>query len=255
MTVVIVTGASSGIGLETALRLGRAGMVVVLAARRAAELAEVATRIEAAGGGAVVVPTDLRNTDHIAALVDRAAAVNGRIDALVNNAGVGGAPSVLADDEIVDAMIDVNLRAPIRLMRAVVPIMRAQGGGAIVNIGSVAGEIGIGGAYSATKFALRGMTDSVRRELAGTGIGVTLIEPGYIATPFNGRTGLPGPEIVAAAVERAIRRPRRRIVVPAKYRLAIPLAGALPALVDRLYAGKAAEPRGRVGLQPDAPEG
>jgi len=139
-------------------------------------------------------------------------------------------------------------------MRAVVPIMRAQGRGAIVNIGSVAGEVGIGGAYSATKFALRGMTDSVRRELRGTGIGVTLIEPGYIATPSNGRTGLPGPEIVAAAVERALKRPRRRIVVPAKYRPAIPLANALPFLVDRLYAGKAAEPTGRVGLRSDSPE-
>jgi NAD(P)-dependent dehydrogenase (short-subunit alcohol dehydrogenase family) len=170
--------------------------------------------------------------------------VTGRIDALVNNAGVGGAASVLADDEVIDAIIDVNLRAPIRLMRAVVPLMRAQGGGSIVNIGSVAGEIGIGGAYSASKFALRGMTDSVRRELAGTGIGVTLIEPGYIATESNGRTGLPGPEIVAAAVQRAIRRPRRRIVVPLKF--------AFPALVDRVYAGRAAEPGGsRVGLNPD----
>jgi NAD(P)-dependent dehydrogenase (short-subunit alcohol dehydrogenase family) len=252
MTVVIVTGASSGIGAETALRLGRAGFVVVLAARRAELLAEVAASIEASGGSAVVVPTDVRNPADVRALIERATAVNGRIDALVNNAGVGGAPSVLADDEVIDAMIDVNLRAPIRLMRAVVPIMRAQGGGSIVNIGSVAGEIGIGGAYSATKFALRGMTDSVRRELAGTGIGVTLIEPGYIATASNGRTGLPGPEIVAAAVEKAIRRPRRRIVVPLRFRFAIPLASAFPALVDRAYAGKAARPGGsRVGLNPD----
>jgi NAD(P)-dependent dehydrogenase (short-subunit alcohol dehydrogenase family) len=257
MTVVIVTGASSGIGLTTALRLGRAGMVVVLAARRAAELAEVAGQIEAAGGQAVAVPTDLRDPAGVAALVSRAAEVNGRIDGLVNNAGVGGVPSVLADDAVVDAMLDVNVRAPIRLMRAVIPIMRAQGPGplghgAIVNIGSVAGEIGIGGVYSATKFALRGMTDSVRRELAGTGIGVTLVEPGYIATELNGRSGLPGPEIVAAAVERALRRPRRRIVVPFKYRLAIPLASILPALVDRIYAGKAANPRtSKVGLRPD----
>jgi NAD(P)-dependent dehydrogenase (short-subunit alcohol dehydrogenase family) len=256
MTVVIVTGASSGIGRTTALRLGRAGMVVVLAARRVAELAETAEQVEAAGGRAVVVvPADLRDPGASAALVAAATRVTGRVDALVNNAGVGGAPSILTDDAIVDAMIDVNLRAPIRLMRAVVPIMRAQGSGAIVNIGSVAGEIGIGGAYSATKFALRGMTDSVRRELAGTGIGVTLIEPGYIATPFNGRTGLPGPEIVAAAVERALRRPRRRIVVPFKYRLAIPFANALPFVVDRAYAGKAARPTGQVGLRPDAAQG
>jgi NAD(P)-dependent dehydrogenase (short-subunit alcohol dehydrogenase family) len=256
MNVVIVTGASSGIGAETAMQLGRAGMVVVLAARREAELAEVGDRITGAGGRAVVVPTDVRDPDAITALVERARAVDGRIDGLVNNAGVGGHPSILTDDDVVDAMIEVNLRAPIRLMRAVVPIMRAQGGGSIVNIGSVAGEIGIGGAYSATKFALRGMTDSVRRELAGTGIGVTLIEPGYIATPGNRRGGkLPGPEIVAAAVERALRHPRRRMVVPFKYRVAIPLANALPFVVDRAFAGKAAATGGRVGLRTGAEEG
>jgi NAD(P)-dependent dehydrogenase (short-subunit alcohol dehydrogenase family) len=240
MPVVIVTGASSGIGAATAVRLGRAGMVVVLAARRAAELTAVGEQIEAAGGRAVVVPTDVRDPAEVAALVERAAAVTGQIDGLVNNAGVGGSASILADDATVDAMIDVNLRAPIRLMRAVVPMMTAQRSGVIVNIGSVAGEIGISGTYSATKFALRGMTDSVRRELKGTGVGVTLIEPGYIATEFNTRRNLPGPEIVAAAVERALTRPTRRIVVPLKYRGAMLLANALPAVTDRLYAGRAA---------------
>jgi NAD(P)-dependent dehydrogenase (short-subunit alcohol dehydrogenase family) len=139
-------------------------------------------------------------------------------------------------------MVDVNLLAPIRLMRAVVPVMRAQGHGAIVNIGSVAGEIGISGTYSATKFALRGLTDSVRRELMGTGIGVTLIEPGHIATPLNaGRMGrMPGPEVVVDAIERAVAKPRRRIVVPGRYRGAILLSRALPAVTDRVFAGKAA---------------
>lgn len=246
MRVVIVTGASSGIGEAIALRLGRAGTTVVLAARRGGELAGVAGRIEAAGGRGVAVPTDVRDPAAVAALVDRAAAVTGHIDGLVNNAGVGGAASILAADDAVDAILDVNLRAPIRLMRAVVPLMLAQGSGAIVNIGSVAGEIGIGGTYSATKFALRGLTDSVRRELAGTGVGVTLIEPGYIATPFTGsRRGLPGPEIVAAAVERALAHPRRRVVVPLRYRGAILLAGALPALTDRIYAGRAARRESR----------
>jgi short-subunit dehydrogenase len=241
MPVVLITGASSGIGAATARRLGRAGMVIVLAARRTDELAVVARDIEANGGAAVVAPTDVRKAGDIAALVDRAAAVNGRIDVLVNNAGVGGAASILADDAMVDEMLDVNLRAPIRLMRAVVPFMKRQGAGAIVNIGSVAGEVGIAGTYSATKFALRGLTDSVRRELAGSGIGVTLIEPGFIATTSSGRRrGRPGPEVVAAAVERAIERPRRRIVVPVRYRGAILAANALPAVTDRLYAARAA---------------
>lgn len=244
MTVVILTGASSGIGEATALRLGRPGMTLVLAARREPELTAVAERVVANGGAAVTVPTDVRDPDQVTALIERARAVNGRIDALVNNAGVGTKPSVLVDEDSVDRAIAVNLRAPIRLMRAVIPIMEEQGAGGIVNIGSVAGEVGIGGVYSATKFGLRGMTDSVRRELAGTGVTVTLIEPGYIATPGNAhRTGLPGPEIVAAAVERALRRPRRRIIVPFKYRAAVLLSNTFPAITDRVYAGKAARRR------------
>jgi NAD(P)-dependent dehydrogenase (short-subunit alcohol dehydrogenase family) len=246
MPVVIVTGASSGIGRTTAERLAGNGTTVVLAARRADKLEALAARLP----GAVAVPTDVGDPAAIDHLVERATAVTGRIDGLVNNAGIGGAASILAADEAVEAMVRVNLLAPIRLMRAVVPIMRAQNAGAIVNIGSVAGEVGISGTYSATKFALRGMTDSVRRELAGTGIGITLIEPGYIDTAFNKhRSRLPGPEIVAAAVEKALSRPRRRMVVPVKYRAAIVAANLFPALADRLYAGKAAgraEVKGRL---------
>jgi NAD(P)-dependent dehydrogenase (short-subunit alcohol dehydrogenase family) len=242
LPVVIVTGASSGIGRATAARLGRDGADVVLAARRADELEYLAAEITAAGGTAHVAPTDVRDPAALAALVERARGITGRIDALVNNAGVGGSASVLAADDVTEAMVEVNLLAPIRLTRLVVPIMREQGGGAIVNIGSVSGEIGLQGVYSATKFGLRGFTDSARRELAGTGIGVTLIEPGYIATPLTrNRPGLPGPEIVAEAVRRAIRRPRRRVTVPAKYRVAVVLSRTFPAVTDRLYAGRAAD--------------
>jgi NAD(P)-dependent dehydrogenase (short-subunit alcohol dehydrogenase family) len=237
MPVVIVTGASGGIGRVTAQRLARNGTTVVLAARRADKLEALAAELP----GAVARPTDVRDPQALSALVEQAASLTGRIDGLVNNAGVGGVASVLSEDDAVEGMIQVNLLAPIRLMRAVVPIMRAQGGGSIVNIGSVAGEVGISGVYSATKFALRGMTDSVRRELAGTGIGVTLIEPGYIAGAANRNRGrLPGPEIVAAAVEKALRRPRRRVIVPGKYRAAVLAANVFPALADRMYAGKAA---------------
>jgi NAD(P)-dependent dehydrogenase (short-subunit alcohol dehydrogenase family) len=237
MPVVIVTGASSGIGRATAERLAGNGTTVILAARRADKLEALAAQLPSA----VAVPTDVRDPAAIEALIARAMSVTGRLDGLVNNAGIGGVASVLADDDAVEGMIQVNLLAPIRLMRAVVPIMRSQGSGAIVNIGSVAGEVGISGVYSATKFALRGMTDSVRRELAGTGIGVTLVEPGYIAGPANkNRSGLPGPEVVAAAVEKALSRPRRRVIVPAKYRLAVLAANVFPAIADRAYAGKAA---------------
>jgi NAD(P)-dependent dehydrogenase (short-subunit alcohol dehydrogenase family) len=246
VAVIVVTGASSGIGRATAVRLGRRGNTVVLAARRAAELESVAAEITAAGGAALVAPADVTDPLAVNALVERALTVDGRIDALINNAGVGCDSSILSGEEDVRAVVEVNLLAPIRLMRAVVPIMREQRSGSIVNIGSVAGEIGIGGVYSASKFGLRGINDSVRRELAGTGIGVTLVEPGYIATDLTAhRSGLPGPEIVAAAVERALNRPRRRIVVPGKYRAAILLANALPFVPDRVYAGRAARESGR----------
>ncbi|MBB2942423.1 NAD(P)-dependent dehydrogenase (short-subunit alcohol dehydrogenase family) [Actinoplanes lutulentus] len=277
MAVVIVTGASSGIGRATALRLAGRGWTVVLAARRAAELETLAAEIAASAAGtsgsvpgsvpgsgsgsgesgagigaAHVVPTDLAEPDAAANLVKRTLELTGRIDALVNNAGVGGDASVLTGDGEVRTIIEVNLLAPIRLMRAVVPVMREQGSGTIVNIGSVAGEIGIGGAYSASKFGLRGINDSVRRELAGTGIAVSLVEPGFIATELTAhRSGLPGPEIVAEAVERVIKRPRRRVVVPGKYRAAIVLSNAFPFITDRVYAGKAAgKPAGKAAGKP-----
>jgi len=245
MRVVIVTGASAGIGRATALRLGRPGTTVVLAARRADELEAVAAAVRENGGAAVTVPGDLRDPAAIEALTAAALSVTGRIDVLVNNAGVSGPDTVLLDDDRLTAMLDTNLLTPIRLMRAVIPSMLAARTGSIVNIGSVAGEVGMGGAYSATKFGLRGMNDSVRRELSGTGVGVTLIEPGRIGTEMNARHAdrLPGPEIVVDAIERALRRPRRRIVVPWRYRLAMLAAAALPAATDRMYAGKAARSR------------
>jgi NAD(P)-dependent dehydrogenase (short-subunit alcohol dehydrogenase family) len=242
--VVIVTGASSGIGRATALRLAGAGSTVVLAARRVGELDALRARIAAGGGTAFAVPTDVTRSDDLDRLVAEALAVSGRIDGLVNVAGVGHAHSIMSPDPVVEQMLATNLMAPIRLMRAVIPIMRSQRHGAIVNIGSLAGEIGVQGPYSATKFGLRGITDSVRRELAGSGIGVTLIEPGYIATPLTAnRSGrMPGPDIVARAVQAALLKPRRRVIVPRRFHLIVFLTRTFPGLIDRRFAGKAADP-------------
>jgi short-subunit dehydrogenase len=240
--VAIVTGASSGIGRATALQLASHGWTVVLVARRAAELNQVKQQVMAAGGAAVTVAADLAKPADIARVVADARVVSGRIDALVNVAGIGQAHSILTDDAHVQQMIAINLLAPTRLMRAVIPIMREQRDGAVVNIGSVAGEIGVNGMYSATKFALRGLTDSVRREVAGSGIRVSLVEPGYIATPLTAnRSGrMPGPDIVARAVERAIARTRRRLIVPWTYRFVVWFATTFPGIIDRVYAGRAA---------------
>ncbi|MBV8601288.1 MAG: SDR family oxidoreductase, partial [Candidatus Eremiobacteraeota bacterium] len=107
----------------------------------------------------------------------------------------------------------------------------------IVNIGSIAGEAGIMGIYSASKFGLRGLTDSVRREVRSLGISVTLIEPGFVRTPMNAAMGdrLPSPEIVAEAVVDAIARPRRRRIVPRRYRVALLLFKAFPPLTDLVF--------------------
>jgi short-subunit dehydrogenase len=240
MDVAIVTGASSGIGRATALRLASTDRTVVAAARRASELDALVAEVERAGGSAIAVPTDVTDLADLENLVAKADAV-GPVGALVNVAGLGRVHSVLAEDADVQRLLAVNLLAPIRLMRLVVPGMRERGRGAIVNIGSIAGEIGVDGPYSASKFGLRGMTDSVRRELAGTGIGVTLIEPGFIATAMTAeRTGkMPGPAVVADAVVDALARPRRRVIVPSRYRAVAVLATVLPAAIDRQFAGTA----------------
>jgi short-subunit dehydrogenase len=238
--VAIVTGASSGIGRATALHLAGKGWLVVIVGRRAANLASLKEQIRANGGAAVAVTADLGTLKDIEKVVQEARVAGGRIDALLNIAGIGGLNQVMSPDDEVQDMLATNLLAPIRLMRAVIPIMRAQRGGAIVNVGSVKGEIAIGGIYSATKFGLRGLTDSVRREISGSGIHISLVEPGYIATEMTThRTSrMPGPEVIARAIESCLTRTRRRVVVPGWYRFVIVLSNMFPGIVDRTYNGK-----------------
>ncbi len=155
----------------------------------------------------------------------------GRVDVLANVAGIGSSPSLsdTTDDEL-ERVLAVNLLGAARLIQAVLPIMKAQRSGAIVNVGSVAGEAGLMGIYSASKFGLRGLTDSVRREVRSDGIVVTLIEPGFVQTTMNGAMrNLPPPEIVADAIVAAIARPRRRHIVPAS----VSAAGVLDQRVSR----------------------
>jgi short-subunit dehydrogenase len=238
--VAIVTGASSGIGRATALSLASKGWLVVIVGRRAANLASLKEQIKAGGGVAVSISADLDKLKDVESVVEQARVAGGRIDALLNIAGLGGMNQVMTPDADVQAMIATNLLAPIRLMRAVIPIMRAQGGGAIVNVGSVKGEIAIGGIYSATKYGIRGLTDSVRREIAGSGIHVSLVEPGYIATEMTAhRTSrMPGPEIIVRAIESCLTRTRRRVVVPGWYRILIFISNTFPGIIDLVYNGK-----------------
>lgn len=195
---------------------------------------------EAAGSGAAVlaVPTDVRSRAEIDRLVARTVERFGRVDILVNLAGIGSSPSICdSTDAELESVLAINLLGAARLMHAVLPIMKARRRGAIVNIGSIAGEAGVMGIYSASKFGLRGLTDSIRREVRSFGIGVTLIEPGFIRTAMNAAmtNRLPGPDVVARAIVDAIRRPRRRRIVPANYVLPVLLAKVFPGFTDRVF--------------------
>jgi short-subunit dehydrogenase len=246
--VVVVTGASSGIGAATAVACGGAGMRVVLAARRAERLAAVAARVTAAGGEARVVPTDVGDEVAVRALIDGTVHAWGRLDILVNNAGVGVLATVeqTAPEEF-ERLMRVNYLGAVHGVLAALPHMRRQGAGHVVNVASVVGKRAspFRAAYVASKFALVGFSEALRMEVRGTGIHVTCVCPIGTATEFHdvepNRLGVPGrggpiqsAEHVARGILRALRRPRAEVHPYPPVRLLF-LANALaPGLVDRL---------------------
>jgi short-subunit dehydrogenase len=237
--VALITGASRGIGAATARELARQGYALVLAARSARALEELAAELSAAGVSVLPVPTDMLSQPELQRLADVALGRYGRVDALVLNAGIGGTgvvarmPAHAAADTI-----GTNLLAPIELTRLLLPQMLDRRSGAIVLIGSVAGRVSAPTSvvYSASKFGLRGFAEGLRREVAHRGVDVTLISPGFIRTALTAdiRLPMPGPELVARAVARALTHPRREVFVPRYYRLAAWFAEALPALTDAI---------------------
>jgi NADP-dependent 3-hydroxy acid dehydrogenase YdfG len=182
----VVTGASSGIGRAIAERLGGAGATVVLAGRTEAAMKEAADRIAAAGGSAKVVTCDVRDPAAVQGLVDAAVDATGRLDVMVNNAGLSHPePIVEADVEGWRAMLETNVLALLVGCQAAVKAMRACGAtGHIVNISSVAALRPDSGVYGATKHAVNTICNSLRRELENDPIQVVSIMPGAIATNF-----------------------------------------------------------------------
>src|SRR5205085_4807890 len=176
--VVIVTGASSGIGESTALEFARAGAAVVLAARRVERLEGLVNRIELDGGQALAVPTDLRDFDQITHLVQRTVRAFERIDVLANIAGWGHYDwyENLSPEDLRQSY-ETNILGMAELTRQVVPVMKNQRSGFILNMSSYASKISIPplGVYSSTKSAVEGLTDGLRRELAQWGITVIRI--------------------------------------------------------------------------------
>ena len=222
--VVLVTGASSGIGEATARLLHRAGARPVLAARRADRLAALGQEL----GGALAVPTDVTDPAAVRRLVEAALERHGRLDALVNNAGVSlHEPLATVDLAQLTRVLDLNVTSVVAMMQAVLPAMRARGGGRIVNISSGTTRMALPGvgAYAATKAAVNMLSAVARRELAGEGIAVSLVLPSITATEFGGGRYQPGqqappgmvahsPEYVGRVVLRALRTGEERLDIP-----------------------------------------
>lgn len=178
--IAIVTGASSGIGEATAARLATAGYKVYGTSRRGAKSGQQSFEM---------LPLDVTSDDSVMALVDDVMRRNDRIDLLVNNAGFGVAPAGAEESSLEQArsIFDTNFFGLVRMSRAVVPPMRAQGSGRIINIGSVLGFLPMPymALYSATKHAVAGYSESLDHELRTSGIRVTVIEPAYTKTSFD----------------------------------------------------------------------
>ena len=185
--VVIVTGASSGIGQASARRLARGGARLVINARRAEPLAALARELDPSGARVRAIPGDITDAAVRQQIVDEARGHFGRIDGLVNNAGYGTrGPVELVPVDLIRRNFETNVFALIALTQLVAPHMRERGTGRIVNIGSIAGRIArpLSSIYDSTKHALEAITDGLRGELAPFGIEVVLIRPGFILSGF-----------------------------------------------------------------------
>ena len=181
--VVVITGASSGLGEATARHLAHLGAKVVLGARREEKLQEIVSEIEAAGGKASYLATDVTSREAVAALVQKAQDVYGRVDVMINNAGIMAISPITAlkVDEW-ERMVDINIKGVLYGVAAALPIFEKQESGHFINISSIAGVkvFSPGGTiYSGTKFAVRAISEGLRHEVGGK-IRTTCIEPGAI---------------------------------------------------------------------------
>jgi NAD(P)-dependent dehydrogenase (short-subunit alcohol dehydrogenase family) len=247
--VVLITGCSTGIGRDLARRLGQVGYIVVATARRVETLNDLNVALK--------LPLDVTRSNSIDEVVTHTLQRFGRIDVLVNNAGYAlrGALEEVSVDEV-QQMFDANVFGVLRMIQAVVPHMRKQGAGRIINVSSIAGKVAtpVNGTYSATKFALEALSDALRLELKPFGIQVVAVEPGAIKTHFGEtaqshardilansvspyrplyqkvdqfedsmRRHEPGPEVVSQVIQQALETPRPK----ARYLAGVTFSGKL----------------------------
>jgi len=248
--VIIITGASSGIGRETARLLARERAQLVLVARRDALLQDLKREAEAAGATAMSLTLDLRREEDVDRMIRATAARFGRVDVLINNAAFGFYGTVESIPRaVVREIFALNFEAPLFATQLVIPIMRAQGSGHIINVSSIVGKRGLplSGIYCATKFALDGLTQSLRLELRDAGINVSVVNPGATQTEFQQhiRRGdvqgtfkhaghVQSAEVVAKSIVACIRHPKIEVYPYRFSRLLVWLNAFAPSLVDRV---------------------
>ena len=187
--VVLITGASSGIGVALAeiLAMKYPGICLVLTSRNQSRLAVVGTKCCEHNAEVLVIPADLSEVEQVEALARQAIKHYGRVDILINNAGYGQmGPVELIPPAAAQEQLAVNFHAPLVLTQALIPVMRSQGGGKIINVSSLGGRIPFpaAGMYSCSKFALEALSDVLRMELKAFNIQVSVIEPGPVITDF-----------------------------------------------------------------------
>jgi short-subunit dehydrogenase len=245
--VIVVTGAGHGIGRATAIALATVGATVVVVDRDGAAADEVASLT---GGTAIIV--DLTDPSHADVLVAAVLAEHGRIDAVVANAGIGYAGAFAQmPPETISALLDVNFRAPMLLARAALPVLIAQGGGALVFTTSIAGAVPVPteAAYCASKTALESFADALREEVRAHDIAISTVRPGVVRTAFHDSRGEPyarrfprliEPERVATAIVEVLQSGAARRTVPPWLELAAIARRSAPWLyrsVSRRFGG------------------
>ena len=237
---MLITGGSSGIGAATAAEFAARGCYVAVTGRDAQALDRVAGAI-----GGLSIPGDLREPGRPRRVVDAAAVALGGLDVVISNAGVGwaGAFTEMTDEEM-DELLDVNLRAPAHVAHAALAHLR-PGAGHLVFVGSIAGLLGVAGEtwYSATKAGVGMLADTLRAELKAEAIGLSLVLPGVVDTPYFDRRKVPyqrssprpiTAQVVAAAIADAVEQRRDTVIVPEWLGWPARLKGAFPSLYRRL---------------------
>ena len=256
--VVIITGSSRGIGRAIALAYARKGARLVLAARNRDALDAVSGEAKAIGVDVLAITVDVTDPVATKALVDSAVERFGRVDVLVNNAGIGrvGAVNEAGFERDINATLQASLFGMLRLVQAVVPLMRAQGTGTIVNMSSVMGRKAFArfGSYAIVMHAVSALSDALRQELAGTGVHVAVIHPALTATdllrdapladmppPFRHMTPI-SVDKVAHAVIGAVDYRRRRVVLPWQANMLLLGEALSPRLGDAIARALAVKP-------------